>query len=1112
MNLSLPTYSDRRWLADEVLRWLTEADAERILCIQGGPGTGKSRFLSALLGGSTGASLPSTLGVVSILRDPGGDVDPLLWTILQRKLEEILPPIETVQQFRQFVEIHQHISNSSGIAGAQLDITNGGPLNEFQRLVLPRIVDLPNGPPILIVIDGVDEAQRERAEEILDIISRLADLVSSAPNRLAGLGRLRLLVATQPLLQLELSRRTAIRRIDLDHSRTVDRPCLEAHIVKRLSEFVKPPPPGLAQQLVERSEGVWLWADLAISALEDDYMMTKTIPSRVSVGRGLPSLYQDAVERILARAGESRGEDLKILGVLAAAQEAETIVDHDQVRAMLGCLPSQVDVLMRRLAPIVIASRQGVRFRYRDVAEWILSNGYRAVDPYDGHFAKFTYHAALESRRWTGDGGTSARAAILHCRFLMTYTLGTPEFVRWRQNFIDLLLDENRADADIVDTWVNHVLPASPFLCGGLTNPRSMHRLALNDLVHLLERRVGEELTKGLVEAQLNEFERVTATDDEDAGRAWLERTIPDYKAVVRKVTLELLHEFNTGCILRADRINPQAQEILEGSACLNRWLACRSQTTELDRAVDLLAQAAAPRTPTSHTRDAMRTLIRALSFRLGIPNERDSDLTDIILAERWLSDTAAAGSPDDTLVDSLADRLVQRWERDETEHAPDLDEAVDLLEEALPAAAAEDTRQRMQISLANALISRVGSQLERPGDMDRLIEVQRRVVADIEDRGHATMLLAQRLRQRWERDETEHAPDLDEAVDLLEEALPAATAEDTRQQIQVSLANALISRVGSQLERPGDMDRLIEVQRRVVADIEDPGHATMLLADRLVQRWEQNKAEHALDLDEAVDLLEEALPAATAEDTRQRMQVSLANALISRIGSQLERPGDMDRLIEVQRLILIGAKEPGHVAMLLADRLVQRWERDETEHAPDLDEAVDLLEEALPAATAEDPRQRMQVSLANGLRSRVGSRLERAGDLDRLIEVQRLILTGAADSPMVKRSVGRSLARSLTTSFDRDPEKGMAELREAITYQEAQVVDKEADQHDTDIEYLLSLHVRMLSSNPSPTATERAVSVLEQLQRDSGSEQASSTLTRAMSNVMRRIEISDSH
>ncbi len=55
-----------------------------------------------------------------------------------------------------------------------------------------------------------------------------------------------------------------------------------------------------------------------------------------------------------------------------------------------------------------------------------------------------------------------------------------------------------------------------------------------------LEIRIGERISRGLTEVQLNEFDMIT---DQDEATEWLERNRPDYREIVERTIAEMKEE-----------------------------------------------------------------------------------------------------------------------------------------------------------------------------------------------------------------------------------------------------------------------------------------------------------------------------------------------------------------------------------------------------------------------------------------------------------------------------------------------------------------------------------------------------------------------------------------
>lgn len=70
--------------------------------------------------------------------------------------------------------------------------------------------------------------------------------------------------------------------------------------------------------------------------------------------------------------------------------------------------------------------------------------------------------------------------------------------------------------------------------------PEEQKQQFLDYIQEELEVRIGERISKGLTEEQLNEFDMIT---DQAEATAWLERNRPDYRDIVARTIEELKAE-----------------------------------------------------------------------------------------------------------------------------------------------------------------------------------------------------------------------------------------------------------------------------------------------------------------------------------------------------------------------------------------------------------------------------------------------------------------------------------------------------------------------------------------------------------------------------------------
>ena len=70
--------------------------------------------------------------------------------------------------------------------------------------------------------------------------------------------------------------------------------------------------------------------------------------------------------------------------------------------------------------------------------------------------------------------------------------------------------------------------------------PEAQKQAFLDYVQEELEVRIGERISKGLTEAQLNEFDMIT---DQAEATKWLERNRPDYREIVTRTINEMKEE-----------------------------------------------------------------------------------------------------------------------------------------------------------------------------------------------------------------------------------------------------------------------------------------------------------------------------------------------------------------------------------------------------------------------------------------------------------------------------------------------------------------------------------------------------------------------------------------
>ncbi|MEV0719005.1 hypothetical protein, partial [Asanoa sp. NPDC050611] len=464
---------------------------------------------------------------------------------------------------------------------------------------------------------------------------------------------------------------------------------------------------------------------------------------------------------------------------------------------------------------------------------------------------------------------------------------------------------------------------------------------------------------------------------------------------------------------------------------------------------------------------DRMISVANGLTRRLGTQGERSDDLDRLVALHSEIA--ARPDLPNPAQAQTFRGNALRgRWMRDPESRGDDLDAAVESYVRALELTGDDDPqRTDRMIGLANCVSRRVDTDGELPEDLDRLVALHADIAGrpDLVDPGEACAFHGNALRRRWERDPESRGDDLDAAVEAFVRALKlTGEADPQRTDRMMGLANCVSRRVDTDGELPDDLDRLIALQTEIIArsDIEELALSAAYSVSGfwLQRRWERDPEGRGDDLDAAVAAYAAAL-ALTSDDGAHRTELmaGIGHLLARRVGSSREQADDVDRLIDLHKAILARAdldtqERTANANGLFGYWLFYRWNRGSIANGLDIHDAVEALERAVgndPLALV--PTERL-VTLANALSGRLNGRTgddevyERSGDIDRMIEVERELLTRSdlADTAQAYAIY----ARWLLERWNREPSSN-DDLREALSAAQA-ASDKTTAQADENI------------------------------------------------------------
>ena len=1007
----------RRWLASRVDNWLKSDGVSPVLVLSGPPGSGKSRFTYAWSADLASAQEGPQLGAL-ILRDfQSQHADPFSWPLLRDQLlkladttPDILPHLAGHAQAGIAMPGSEVTGTKIGRLVGDLVINAKDPVSELKNLVLPALNKLPPGDPILIAIDGLDEAFRSNDVEFLAVIQSLADEVALARGNGGGIGRLRLLVTSQPEVPVRLIPALPPVVIDLSQPDVTDRDDLRIYVRALLERLDEVDCERLANVISEQANGIWVIAFYVASAIAEDVATGKRPPKHLSSPASLGQVYVDALERAEWRLGANWTTARRLLALVAAAQDVETSLPTDVAAAALNVDESALSFLLKGTRAILSEGpNRTLRFFHGDFGRWVIDGGLGGGDIFDAHSQLADILWDLGHGNWQAAGSYCLSYVAPHTLTAAELSIGKVTRPRLLSRCLELFSDRDRLNADSrAGNWLRQLERLSAVCPGDMRLPGSLEPLAglTRRLSSVLELSVGTRVTRPFTPELLGEFERFIDAEDDQGATAWLDINAPNYQKVVHEEFRTLFSRVLAGQPVPYDDGGSSQERAQDYEMA---WDHSR-ESGYLDAAV-VAWQEALDRTPEGHSERTGRLLGLAIVLTKRIDAaEQDGDLDRAVdlRAELLRREDLADHALDPGLSWAVYASLVsRRWRRDPAGHPGDVDQAITAWQEAVDRAP-EDHAERTSrlLGLANALIARINA-AEQDGDLDRLVDVQAELVrrddlADhTDDPARPWAVYASLVSRRWTGDPAGHPGDVDQAITAWQEVVdrgPEDHAERTAWLL--GLANALIARINA-AEQDGDLDRLVDVQAELVrrddlADhTDDPARPWAVYASLVSRRWTGDPAGHPGDVDQAITAWQEAVDRAP-EDHAERTSrlLGLANALIARINAA-EQDGDLDRLVDVQAELVrrddladhVG--DPGRPWAVHAFWLRRRWDRQAGPWKADKYLAVAAWQEAVDRAP-EDHAERTSrlLGLANALIARINA-AEQDGDLDRLVDVQ---------------------------------------------------------------------------------------------------------------------------
>ncbi len=287
------------------------------------------------------------------------------------------------------------------------------PVRELSTLVLPALDNLEEGAPIVVAIDGLDEASLAEDKDFLTVVQKLVRHVGEQRRTRVGAGRLRVILTSQPEVPVYLSSVLGPAVIDLSEPRQADHVDLRSFVDTLLGPLPAVERGRLAELISEHAGGIWVIAFYIAQAIIEDVAAGRPVPARLQMPVSLGEAYQDALGRARSRLGGTGPRwtaARQLVGLVAAAQDVGSGLPPDLAALALGTDESVLDELLAAMRSILSrAPDSTLRFFHGDFGRWVIGGGLGGAVVEDAHNRLGEVLTEAGSRSWRLAGSYCAR-------------------------------------------------------------------------------------------------------------------------------------------------------------------------------------------------------------------------------------------------------------------------------------------------------------------------------------------------------------------------------------------------------------------------------------------------------------------------------------------------------------------------------------------------------------------------------------------------------------------------------------------------------------------------------------------------------------------------------
>lgn len=343
-------YCGRDWLSKDVIEWMNNSEASKVLVIDGAPGIGKSAYMAHEF------IFNPAVGAIIFCEWDQHNFNNL--DSLSRSL--VFQLAAKIPDYR--YQVVKYLKSEQKRTG-QLSYIPQNNEGVFKQLFVQQLRCLIDGnrPVILILIDGLDEAVGDATDNGRRR-NVFAELLQTEVEKFPRWIRF-LITSRRDVSVLKPLKDAEILHID-EKSQNNEKDILQYVVHELEDRFTE----NEMQQIAEKCAGNFLYAKMICEELIEDKVSLETVLNGKAGDLGF--IYRNYFDRTFTDFEQYEDDYYVPLAALAVTEEA---IPNDTFRRITGWTDRQLNKGMKLLSPYLTMGRENYALYHKSLRDWILS-------------------------------------------------------------------------------------------------------------------------------------------------------------------------------------------------------------------------------------------------------------------------------------------------------------------------------------------------------------------------------------------------------------------------------------------------------------------------------------------------------------------------------------------------------------------------------------------------------------------------------------------------------------------------------------------------------------------------------------------------------------------